>query len=182
MDRLRRIMIIGGSGSGKSTLARQLGGLSGLPVVHMDPFYWAPGWVQRPPEETRALSLAAAAAEVWVFEGNNAETMDARAERADLILFLDIPRWIRLRDVIRRILRSYGRVRPDMSPGCPERFDLDFLRRFVWGYERTGRVRALEVLQRWEGRRRVVRLTSRAEVRRFLNDPALRQRKNEARA
>lgn len=56
----RRIMIIGGSGSGKSTLARTIGGLTGLPVIHIDPMYWAPGWVQRSPEETRALSLAAA--------------------------------------------------------------------------------------------------------------------------
>ena len=138
---MQRIMIIGGSGSGKSTLARAIGGLTGLPVVHIDPMYWAPGWVAWPPEQTRALSLAAAAGQAWVFEGNNTETMDARAERADLIIFLDISRGVRLCAVIGRSLRHFGRTRPDMSEGCPERFDFGFMREFVWSYDRRSRPR-----------------------------------------
>ncbi len=173
---LRRIMIIGGSGSGKSTLARQIGAVSGLPVVNIDPMYWAPGWVQRPLAETRALSLAAAAQEAWVFEGNHGDTMDARAERADLIVFLDISRWVRLRGVLWRSLRFYGQTRPDMSQNCPERFDFGFLRTFVWGYDRRSRPRAMDVLARWQGKREIVHLCSRAAVHRFLCDPDMRRR------
>ena len=33
---MRRVMIIGQPGSGKSTLAREIGGLTRLPVVHID--------------------------------------------------------------------------------------------------------------------------------------------------
>lgn len=170
---LQRIMIIGGSGSGKSTLARQIGALSGLPVVHMDPFYWAPGWEQRPEAETRALSLAAAAGQAWVFEGNNVETMDARAERADLIVFLDLPRSLRLFRAVWRSLRRYGQTRPDLPPNCPERISLEYLRRDVWGYDARNRPRALAVLDRWRDRREIVTLTSRAQLRRFLRDPGL---------
>jgi adenylate kinase family enzyme len=166
---LQRIMIIGGSGSGKSTLARQIGARTGLPVVHIDPMYWAPGWTPRPRGETKTMALAAASGEAWVFEGNHSETMDARAERADLIIFLDISRWQRLIGVIWRSLRHYGQVRPDMSPGCPEQIDLGFLRDFVWGYDRGGRPRALAFLQRWRGRREIVQLTSRAEMHAFLH-------------
>lgn len=168
MGPLRRIMIIGGSGSGKSTLARDLGALTGLPVIHIDPMYWAPGWVQRPVEETRALSLAAAAGERWVFEGNHVETMDARAERADLIVFLDLPRGLRLRRALWRSLRHWGRTRPDMPPDCPERLDLGFLWTFVWGYDTRSRPRALAVLDRWRGRRPIVVLTRPGQFRAFL--------------
>lgn len=167
---MQRIMILGGSGSGKSTLARQIGAITGLPVVHIDPMYWAPGWVPRSAEETRALSLAAAAGQAWVFEGNHTETMEARAERADLIVFLDLPRGLRLWRAVWRSLRHYGRTRPDMPPDCPERLDFGFLKTFVWGYDTRSRPRALAVLDRWRDRRRVVTLRSRAEVQRFLAD------------
>ena len=40
---MERIMIIGCGGSGKSTLARVLGEKTGLPVVHLDQIWWAPG-------------------------------------------------------------------------------------------------------------------------------------------
>jgi adenylate kinase family enzyme len=167
---MQHIMILGGSGSGKSTLARQVGALLGLPVIHIDPMYWAPGWVQRPAAETRALSLAAAARDQWVFEGNHTDTMEARAERADLIVFLDLPRTLRLWRVLWRSLRHHGRTRPDMPPDCPERLDFGFLRAFVWGYDTRSRPRALQLLDRWQDRRTVVHLRRQSDVQAFLRD------------
>ena len=40
---MERVMIIGCGGAGKSTLARKLGEKTGLPVVHLDQIWWAPG-------------------------------------------------------------------------------------------------------------------------------------------
>ena len=48
---MERIVIIGCGGSGKSTLARQLGEMTGLPVIHLDKLFWRPGWVHISPEE-----------------------------------------------------------------------------------------------------------------------------------
>ena len=58
------IMIIGGPGPGKSTRARSLGQKPGLPVVHLDPLFWEPGWGQREPAQIQAQiqALIAAAA------------------------------------------------------------------------------------------------------------------------
>ena len=36
----RRILVVGSGGAGKSTFARQLGELTGLPVVHLDRHFW----------------------------------------------------------------------------------------------------------------------------------------------
>jgi adenylate kinase family enzyme len=44
----KRIIIIGSSGGGKSTLARQLGDITGLPVIHLDKVFWNPNWVETP--------------------------------------------------------------------------------------------------------------------------------------
>jgi adenylate kinase family enzyme len=68
---IKRIMIIGGAGSGKSSLARALGGITGLPVVHIDTLYWQPGWVMRPREKIGRLTIQAADQDAWIFEGNS---------------------------------------------------------------------------------------------------------------
>ena len=36
-------MILGRGAAGKSTLARQLGDLTGLPVIELDTMFWQPG-------------------------------------------------------------------------------------------------------------------------------------------
>ncbi|WP_171176791.1 AAA family ATPase [Ruegeria sp. HKCCD8929] len=166
---MQRIMVIGGPGSGKSTLGRKLGAQLGLPVVHMDPIYWLGDWVERDKTEAMRLAKEAADRPEWVFEGNHSSSMEYRAERADLILFLDMPRVLRMWRVLWRSLRYHGRTRPDMGPNCPERFDRAFLE-FCWSYDRNGRLRALRFIDDWRGCRNVRVLTSRRQVEDFLSE------------
>ncbi len=160
-------MVIGASGAGKSTLARQIGAALGLPVIHMDPFFFQSGWVQRPAAETDGLAIAAAQGKAWVFEGNNSRTFDARAERADLIIVLRVARILRLWRNIGRTLRHYGQTRPDMAPGCPERFDWGFLLDFVWRWDSHGLASQEAFLARWQGQKPIVHLHSAREIRHF---------------
>lgn len=37
---------------------------------------------------------------------------------------------------MKRIICSYGKVRPEMAPECPERFDMTFLR-YILRYRRS---------------------------------------------
>ena len=119
---LRRIMVVGGPGSGKSHVGREIARRTGLPLHHMDQIHYQPGWVPRPMPEKIALARAVEAREDWVFEGNFSATYDERAARADLLVWLDLPVGLRFARVLWRTLRDYGRVRPDMAPGCPEGF------------------------------------------------------------
>jgi adenylate kinase family enzyme len=164
---MQRIMIIGGPGSGKSTLARQLGDKLGLPVIHIDPMFWAPGWVQRDPAQTLVMIDAAAAQQAWVFEGNRADHYAGRAARADLIVFLDLPRVLRLWRILRRRFIYHGQTRPEMPADCPERLDPSFLAE-VWHWDRK---KGLALLDQMKGRTRTLHLTSPGDVRRFLADP-----------
>ena len=113
---MQRIMIIGGPESGKSTLARSLGQKPGLPVVHIDPMFWAPGWVQRHPRQTQVLIAAAAARDAWIFAGNSSCSYAGRADRAGLIVVPDLPRSLRLWRILHRRLRFHCRTR---APKCP---------------------------------------------------------------
>ncbi|HVX31427.1 MAG TPA: hypothetical protein VHA53_13180 [Nitrolancea sp.] len=131
--RPQRIQILGNSGGGKSTLARQLGEALNLPVIHLDSYFWNPGWVHTPLPEFDAKVLELARADRWVIDGNYSRTLPARVERADLVIWIDISRPRAIWRVAKRAITNYGRTRPDMGDGCPEHIDLSFFA-FVWNY------------------------------------------------
>ncbi|SHJ01459.1 hypothetical protein [Wenxinia saemankumensis] len=162
---MQRVMIIGAPGSGKSTLARTLGGLTGLPVFHMDHIHHLPGWQQRPRAERLEMAGEIERSERWIFEGGLSETYHRRAERADVIVWLDLPLWLLLWRVARRIVRYRGTVRPDMAPGCPEQFDPDFFR-YILTSDRRTRDRNRRFCEAWPDK--AVRLRSPRAVARWL--------------
>ncbi len=165
---MKRVMVIGGSGSGKSTLARKIGEITGLPVVHIDPMYWKPGWVQRSKADTRALVLEATAAEAWVFDGNHHSTFEARIARADHVIFLDLPTWLRMWQVVARAWEYRGQTRPDMAPDCPERLSMYFLFYWVGGYRWRIRRKDVELMQSLPPHALGVNLKSRRAVARYV--------------
>ena len=168
---MQRIMIVGQPGSGMSTLAREVGGKTGLPVEHIDHIHWQPGWLERPRDEKTRLCHEVEAREQWIFEGGHSATWRNRLARADMLIWLDLPLPLRLRRVVKRTVVWRGRNRPDLPEGCPEGFHRETLPfwRYIWRTRRSGRS---NIQRLWysapEGKAKV-RLTSRADVRRFLN-------------
>jgi len=71
-------------------------------------------------------------------DGNYGGSLDLRLPRADTVIWFDYPTLRCLRRVVWRIATTYGRVRPDPAPGCPEQVDWEFLR-FVWDFNRKSR-------------------------------------------
>ena len=137
---MERVMIIGCGGSGKSTLACLLGEKTGLPVVHLDKLFWKHGWVESSREEIDEKITSAMAEERWILDGNYNRTLPMRLERCDTVIWLDYSRWVCLWGVFKRVVTSFGRVRPDMPEGCPERVDWDFLV-WIWNFNRNKRER-----------------------------------------
>ena len=165
---MKRVMVFGGSGSGKSTLARKIGQITGLPVVHIDPMYYRPGWEPRPKPETRALVLEATAQAAWVFDGNHHSTFPQRLERVDHVIWLDLPTWLRLWRVVARTWRYRGQPRPDMAPGCPERFDFEFIFKWVGGYRWRSRPADASMMANLPPHCKGVHLKNRAQVNDFI--------------
>lgn len=169
---MERILIIGCGGAGKSTLARQLGEKLGLPVVHLDKLFWKPGWVEMPGDEFDELLRQEMAKEKWIMDGNFNRTLPERIKHCDTIIYLDFSRLACLMGVLKRIVTTYGTVRPDMGEGCPERIDLEFLK-WVWNYNQNKREKNYRLLNEAEGVQTIA-LKNRRMVRRFLKELKLR--------
>jgi adenylate kinase family enzyme len=163
---VKRVIVIGSGGSGKSTFSRQLGDITGLPVVHLDRLHWHPGWVGTPVEAWREIVAREIEKPEWIMDGNFGGTREMRMRAADTIILLDLPRWLCMWRVLKRSVKYYGRTRPDMTEGCNEKFDPEFLL-WVWNYRNASRKRAMSELEK-VGEKEVIILKSRKEVSQFL--------------
>ncbi|NLA87772.1 MAG: hypothetical protein GX847_10950 [Clostridiales bacterium] len=163
----KRILVLGCCGSGKSTFARRLGALTGIPVVHLDKLFWKPGWVQSAKEEFYDALQNALSEESWIIDGNYAGSLPLRLTYCDMAVYFDFPRAVCLWGVLRRVLSSRGRVRPDMGDGCPERLDREFIK-YTWNFEKTQGAENRATVR--ASGKPVVWFLSRRDVRRFLED------------
>ena len=165
---MRRILVVGSPGAGKTVVATRLAAGLGLPLVHLDREFHLPGWAEPPLEQWVARVEELIAAEEWVIDGNYGSTMELRLSRADTAVFLDLPTLTCVIGVLGRVRRWRGRSRPDMADGCPEHFNLEFLR-YTLRFRRDTRPRVVERLARFDGD--VIVLRSRRAVRRYLVSP-----------
>ncbi len=164
----RRVLVIGCSGSGKSTLSQALAARLGLTYISMDrAFFWLPGWTLREHGEIRRLVADAVADERWIMDGTSPGTLDLRLPRADLVVWLRMPRLLCIARVLKRRIRYAGRSRPEMTPGCPEKIDYEFLH-YIWNFERTETPEIREALAKHGPDVPVLTLRSPSEVRSLL--------------
>ena len=168
--RPRRVLVAGTSGSGKTTLARRVAEILGLPAVEIDALYHGPGWVPRPTFEEDVRRFADGPE--WVTEWQYGAVRGYLADRADLMIWLDLPRRRVMSQVIRRTVRRSrsreplwnGNVEPPLRTFLT---DPDHLVRWAWRtHARTAsRVADLSVRR---PELTIVRLRSRAETAKWV--------------
>ena len=170
---MQRVLVMGSSGSGKSTFARRLSGLTGIPLVSLDALYWKPGWQPSDAAEFAARVTEAANQPRWIMDGDfiSVGASDLRRRIADVVVWFDLPRRSCVVGIMTRIASSYGRVRPEMAPGCPERLDAGFFR-YVWTYRRRQRPKLMKYFEGLRPDQALVSFTSRAQAARYLAEGA----------
>lgn len=167
---MRRVAVVGTSGSGKTTLARELAARLGVPHVELDAVQHLPGWEPCPPDRFRERVGELLRGGSWVVDGNYTSRLGHRViDDAELVVWLDLPRWMVTQRVVRRTLRRVI-TREELWNGNREPWTNLYARDpernvILWSWAthtvNRGRYDALAD-ERW------VRLRSPAEVRRWL--------------
>lgn len=164
-----RVMVIGNSGGGKTTLSLQIAASFDLEYLSMDrDVRWLPGWKVRERDEQRGIIRDLVARDRWVMDGTGPSSFDLRVPRADLIIWLHVPRLQALAGLASRVARNLGRVRSAMADGCPEPIpNLAFLQ-FIWFFDQDTAPRILDKIDIYGRDVPVLVLRSRRETSELL--------------
>lgn len=161
-------MIKGTSGSGKSTVAKHLATRLDLPMVGLDSLHHGPNWTALSTEEfrTEVNSVLGGMSDGWVVDGNyDSKLGDTVLDRADIIVWLDLPLLVKFVRVLKRSLhRIFHRV--DLGYGNRETWRSQFASRDSIFMELVRKHRRHRQIwpSRFANDPRVVRLRSEREI------------------
>lgn len=147
---MNRMLVLGSGASGKTTFSIKLAAKTGLPLFHLDSLFWNPGWKATDSVTWENTVEALVGKEQWIIDGSYGGTLELRIPRADTILFIDIPSWRCIWNIIKRRIKYahiFGLTRPGMPPDCPEQLYFSFLI-WVWRYPKVNKPKVLASIQK----------------------------------
>ena len=98
-------MVVGCSGSGKTRLATALSRVLAAPHVELDSIFHQPDWTPIADEEFRARVRVETQGDRWVVDGNYSVVRDIVWERADTVVWFDLPFATVMARTVRRTVR-----------------------------------------------------------------------------
>lgn len=178
--KVARMALVGNSGSGKTYLSELLCDDLELPYTKLDSLLHNADETRATPQEFTARVERAASGDAWVIDGNvvigdTYDVSDVVLPRADLIVWLDLPRWRTCQQVTFRTLKRIVVRSPlwgDQRQRWGDLFSVDPHRSpIAWSWTQhslTRRHYERKLAEDPSQDRRYMRLTSRREVSRFL--------------
>lgn len=168
--RPERIIVAGTAGSGKTTLCESLSRIFEVEHIEIDALFHGPNWTPRECFEADVVKFSSR--QTWVTEWQYSAVRDLLADRADLVVWLDLPRRTVMRQVVLRTVRRRlrrkvlwnGNIEPPLHRIF---FDDEHIVRWAWStHHKTGhRIRRLA--QRCP-HLQIVRLRSRGDADRWM--------------
>jgi adenylate kinase family enzyme len=142
---VNRILIIGSYGSGKSTFAKKMHELLKIELIHLDRYFFKQNWVPTSNEEKIIIIKQLVIKEKWIMDGFYPQTFDIRYEYADTVIFLDLPRFLCMWNVLVRLLKTkVTKKRIDgIKHNIYDKFDINFYLR-IWTFNRKIKTNFLE--------------------------------------
>jgi len=175
---VKRVAILAtASGCGKTTVGRALAAALEVPFVELDAIHWQAGWTELDASELQRRVAPLAALDAWVMDGSYRSKLgDLVLERADTVVWLDLPRRVWLPRLVVRTLRRVV-TREELWNGNRESLrtawvDADSPVRYSLANERQRCHRYPTELARF----RVARLRTQSEVDAFLRSARRRDR------
>lgn len=135
---MKRIMVIGIYGSGKTAFSIKLNNILNLNLIHLDPLFYKTDGSTQTTNQWERLINDLINKENWIIDGNYPSTIKLRLQRADTIIFLDLPRYKCLWNITKRVFKHYFRLGPIESIINPS---IGFLFRTYWRVIRMNKKR-----------------------------------------
>ncbi len=129
----RRIMIFGRPGSGKSTFAYALHTATGIPLYHLDKYFYTSNWVERNYAQFMQIQEELVDQDTWIIDGNCTRSFETRWARADLVIYFDIPKHLCYWRVGKRFFSKDPCI-DDRAEGCKERLSWKLLT-YMWSFD-----------------------------------------------
>ncbi len=166
---MKRVMVIGAPGTGKSTFAVKLAQKTGLPLVHLDLYYHekSKNYYEDKAAWTERVKRFAVQPE-WIIDGNHGRTMRERMERADTIIYFDLPRRLAMYGVLKRRVQARRTKRADMPDDWEEKAGGEFLRK-VWNFRKNYRPATLKLLAE-NADKQIVTFKTRKQAEKYLRE------------
>lgn len=177
----RRVLVAGTSGAGKTTLAIRIAATVGLPRHELDALHHGPGWIPR--MDFVADVERFAATDRWVTEWQYSAVRSLLAERADLVVWIDLPTPLLMRQIVgRTVFRSLTR-RPLYNGNVEQPLwriftDRDHIIRWAWR-TRAETASRIDTLAAQRPELPIVRVRSREEIDCWLDGPLSHTRRSE---
>lgn len=174
---MRKVAIVtSASGSGATTLGRELARRLGVSFHELDALHFGPDWTEATPEELRARVEPLLEGPGWVVDGGYwGKLGDLVLDRADVVVWLDLPWRVWLPRLLRRTVRRAVR-REVLWNGNRETLRNAFFSRdslLLYAVRNVGRRRRTYATRL--APYNVVRLRTRREVERWLATTADRR-------
>ncbi len=129
---VNRIIIFGRSGSGKSTFALKLHQALGIPVYHLDRYYFIENWLKRDDLEFMDMQRSFVAEKKWIIDGTQVKSLETRYKRADVFIYFNYPFWRCLWRICKRRFGKDSRIL-DRAEGCGEQVAWDLVS-YTWRF------------------------------------------------
>ena len=120
---MKRILVTGNAGAGKSTVSRQISELLNIHVYGLDKIVWRSRWQRTSLSQCRSKVTRVLERNQWIVDGVCLRAI----KTADVIIFLDLPRYRCYWQAFKRSLRYLFKSRPDLPPRCPEILIIGYL-------------------------------------------------------
>jgi adenylate kinase family enzyme len=164
-----KVAIIGSPGSGKSTLALKIHKILNIPLFHIDKYFWRSGWQRPDRQEFEKIHNQLCDAPSWIIEGMAIRHFEYRLQKADIIIFLDIPWYICFYRIFKRVFLNYGKVLFSSAPGCPEGFpNLEFLH-YTYNFNRNQKQEIRKLLALYDKDKQIFIIKNQSQLNQLIH-------------
>jgi adenylate kinase family enzyme len=128
-------MIFGRPGGGKSTFSLWLHQQTGIPLHHLDAYFYEENWIERNYEEFLKIQQEIVDQDQWIIDGNMTKSLEMRYQRATHCFYLNYPLWLCYYRVLKRRFWKKSPDIKDRAPGCSEIIQWKFLM-YIWDFQK----------------------------------------------